>query len=270
MGVESINQIKDRYLKNEKLIKKSYNMDYKKKIQSSTYDIFKFLENKEILQTIKNEYNKFNKEFILTVPPDDVHKKNLWKFIPLICSDSHNITVNRNKIDFIKYFKKTVNIFRKNVPEKQLDNILMVGFSILKPTCKLDYHTGYFNNLPHNSIFRVHYPVNIPDDKDGEIYIELYENENEPGYGPPKYECTEKHVWKEGKLFIFDDSFKHCAVNNTTQDRVIIIIDFYIDNTLNKYYSIDCPVTGKKEKIKDIGKIFFKDLIDNYSQRGST
>jgi hypothetical protein len=222
------------------------------------------------LKTVKEEYAKFNTDYILTVPPDDVHKENLWKFIPLICNDTHDITVNGVKVNFLEKFKKTISIIKKNLTEEEQKNILMTGFSILKPTCKLDYHTGYFNNLPHNSIFRIHLPVNIPKQNGDEIYIELFENKNEVGYGEPLYECTEKHVWKEGKLFIFDDSHKHCAVNNTKEDRVIIIIDYYIDNILNKFYHIECPVTGKKENIKRIGEIFFEDLIENYSKRSST
>jgi hypothetical protein len=270
MMVDDINQIKERYIRGEKTIKKSYNMSYKNQLKTKIYDIFKFLEKEEALKIIKKEYEKFNTDFILTVPPDDVHKKNLWKFIPLICNESHNITVNGSKIDFLKNFKNTISLIKDNLPENEYKNILMTGFSILKPTCKLDYHTGYFNNLPHNSIFRIHLPVNIPKQEGEEIYIELFENENENGYGKPLYECTEKHTWKEGELFIFDDSFKHCAVNNTKEDRVIIIIDYYIDNTLNKFYHIECPVTGKKENIKRIGEIFFSDLIENYSKRGST
>ena len=38
---------------------------------------------------------------------------------------------------------------------------------------------------------------------------------------------THTHVWEEGKLFAFDDSFEHEAWNRSTRERVVLIFESF-------------------------------------------
>ena len=78
-----------------------------------------------------------------------------------------------------------------------------VMFSLLKAGARIEPHTGMFNTR-----LVCHLPLIVP-----------------PG-------CTfrvgnEVREWKEGELFIFDDTIEHEAWNNGSEDRVVLIFDIW-------------------------------------------
>lgn len=78
-----------------------------------------------------------------------------------------------------------------------------VMFSLLKAGARIEPHTGMFNTR-----LVCHLPLIVP-----------------PG-------CTfrvgnEVREWKEGELFIFDDTIEHEAWNNGGEDRVVLIFDIW-------------------------------------------
>ena len=64
---------------------------------------------------------------------------------------------------------------------------------------------------PYNGILRYHLGLIIPKDKDN-CFIMINNN---------------KHVWSEGKDFLFDDTMIHHVENNTDEYRVILFIDIH-------------------------------------------
>jgi aspartyl/asparaginyl beta-hydroxylase (cupin superfamily) len=78
-----------------------------------------------------------------------------------------------------------------------------VMFSLLKAGARILPHTGMFNTR-----LVCHLPLIVPD------------------------KCTfrvgnEVRPWREGKLFIFDDTIEHEAWNDSTEDRVVLIFDIW-------------------------------------------
>jgi aspartyl/asparaginyl beta-hydroxylase (cupin superfamily) len=78
-----------------------------------------------------------------------------------------------------------------------------VMFSLLKAGARIERHTGMFNTR-----LVCHLPLIVP----------------------PK--CTfrvgnEVREWREGKLFIFDDTIEHEAWNDSGEDRVVLIFDIW-------------------------------------------
>jgi len=78
-----------------------------------------------------------------------------------------------------------------------------VMFSLLKAGARIEPHTGMFNTR-----LVCHLPLIVP----------------------PK--CTfrvgnEVREWKEGQLFIFDDTIEHEAWNDSNEDRVVLIFDIW-------------------------------------------
>jgi aspartyl/asparaginyl beta-hydroxylase (cupin superfamily) len=78
-----------------------------------------------------------------------------------------------------------------------------VMFSLLKADARIEPHTGMFNTR-----LVCHLPLIVP----------------------PK--CTfrvgnEVREWREGKLFIFDDTIEHEAWNDSEEDRVVLIFDIW-------------------------------------------
>jgi aspartyl/asparaginyl beta-hydroxylase (cupin superfamily) len=78
-----------------------------------------------------------------------------------------------------------------------------VMFSLLKAGARIEPHTGMFNTR-----LVCHLPLIVP----------------------PK--CTfrvgnEVREWREGKLFVFDDTIEHEAWNDSDEDRVVLIFDIW-------------------------------------------
>ena len=78
-----------------------------------------------------------------------------------------------------------------------------VMFSLLKAGARIEGHTGMFNTR-----LVCHLPLIVPRDCTFRVGNEVRE-------------------WREGKLFIFDDTIEHEAWNDSDEDRVVLIFDIW-------------------------------------------
>jgi aspartate beta-hydroxylase len=96
-------------------------------------------------------------------------------------------------------------------------------FSVLTPGTHILPHRGVTN-----SRLVVHLPLIVPDD------------------------CAivvggETHVWQEGRVMIFDDTFEHEAWNRSAQTRGVLILDVwnpYLDDAERDALSLLVPAIG--------------------------
>ena len=78
-----------------------------------------------------------------------------------------------------------------------------VMFSLLKAGARIEPHTGMFNTR-----LVCHLPLIVPPNCTFRVGNEVRE-------------------WREGKLFIFDDTIEHEAWNDSNEDRVVLIFDIW-------------------------------------------
>lgn len=76
-------------------------------------------------------------------------------------------------------------------------------FSILAPGVHLKKHRG-----PTKAIFTYHLGLIVPEPRE-RCYIELEGN---------------RHLWREGKSLVFDDTWQHQVRNDTDRDRVVLLL----------------------------------------------
>ncbi len=77
------------------------------------------------------------------------------------------------------------------------------GFSIMEPGCKIEPHVGYTNKVLRGHLALYSNPV---------AALQVGE---------------EVRTWKEGEIFVFDDTTLHSAWNRGSSKRVILLFDFY-------------------------------------------
>ncbi len=87
----------------------------------------------------------------------------------------------------------------------KVPNLQSAWFSILGPNYHIPPHRGVTKG-----ILRVHLGVKIPKDRE-RCYINIDDS---------------RQVWKDGELFVFDDTYVHEVYNNTDEERVILLFDF--------------------------------------------
>jgi len=85
---------------------------------------------------------------------------------------------------------------------QSIPGMTMAGFSALAPGTRLRPHTGYSNR-----VLRCHLGLIIPNS------------------------CAIRvgdatHFWEEGKCLVFDDTYEHSAWNDSTETRIVLLIDF--------------------------------------------
>jgi ornithine lipid ester-linked acyl 2-hydroxylase len=78
-------------------------------------------------------------------------------------------------------------------------------FSILYPGTRIPPHRG-----PYNGVLRLHLAIIVPQEKE-KCRIRV---------------GNKTRYWEEGKCLVFDDTYEHEVLNDTTQLRVILFIDF--------------------------------------------
>ncbi len=88
---------------------------------------------------------------------------------------------------------------------EQVPNLQTAWFSILSPRFHIPAHRGVTK-----SIIRCHLGLIVPKDREN---------------------CTiriEDQIvqWKEGEAFVFDDTYDHEVLNDTDEDRVVLLFDF--------------------------------------------
>jgi beta-hydroxylase len=128
-----------------------------------------------------------------------------------VSPDQWRISKEKNWRTFILYgFRKRMNKNCTMAPVttrllEQVPNLQTAWFSILAPGYHIPPHTGVTKG-----IVRAHLGLIVPKD-----------NEH----------CRLRvadviKVWKEGELFVFDDTFEHEVWNDTEEERVILLFDF--------------------------------------------
>jgi beta-hydroxylase len=122
-----------------------------------------------------------------------------WDVAPLMIG---GVTIERNR-----RFPFLMNLVNN------IDGIMSVSFSLLKPDTHIVPHKGYDDYS--EKVLRYHMGIIIPD---GDVGIRV---ENEV------------RTWQEGKSFVFDDYMVHEAWNYTEENRIVLIIDFLRDNNNN-------------------------------------
>lgn len=118
-----------------------------------------------------------------------------WKVIPLMA--------------FSKWSESNIKKYNKTYKElSKIKGLITAGFSKLGPDTSLEFHKGW---APlSNNVLRCHLGIRVPDGrcriivKDGDI----------------EYRYQKGDQW-----LIFDDSLEHSADNNSTEDRVVLILD---------------------------------------------
>lgn len=88
---------------------------------------------------------------------------------------------------------------------QSIPNVYIAGFSILRAGAVIHPHEGYTGD-----VWRSHLGLICPQG----AWIKVGD---------------ETHHWKEGEWFVFDDTITHEAHNESNEDRVILIVDFYKD-----------------------------------------
>lgn len=132
-----------------------------------------------------------------------------------ISSDQKRISIGSNWRTFILYgFGQPATKNVKQAPEtarllSQVPNLQSAWFSILAPGYHIPPHRG-----PSKSYVTCHLGLIVPKD-----------------YG----NCTlrvgdEICIWREGKLFVFDDTYEHEVHNNTDEERVVLL--FHVDRPM--------------------------------------
>ena len=131
-------------------------------------------------------------------PETDLYKENSWSIIPFIAFGK-NVTTNCNKYPKIHAMLKKIN------PETAL-------LSKMNAHTKLKTHRGWAQLS--NRILRCHYGVVVPKKK-----CKMVVN-------------GEEQYIENDKIIVFDDSLPHYAENNSSNERIVLIIDmkrpFYV------------------------------------------
>lgn len=107
-----------------------------------------------------------------------------------------------------------------------IPEIISCDFSFMEPNTHILPHKGYTK-----MVLRCHLPLIVPCEEKCAIRV-----------------GEETHVWKEGELVVFDDSFEHEAWNKSDEKRVVLMFD--IPNP-NWPYSADEISAYKIDKMDD-------------------
>lgn len=84
-----------------------------------------------------------------------------------------------------------------------IPEIISCDFSFMEPNTHILPHKGYTK-----MVLRCHLPLIVPSGEKCVIRV-----------------GEETHVWKEGELVVFDDSFEHEAWNKSDEKRVVLMFD---------------------------------------------
>lgn len=85
---------------------------------------------------------------------------------------------------------------------QSVPGVFIAGFSILQPGAVIEPHVGYTDR-----VLRSHLGLRT----NGHAFIEV---------------GGERRHWRDGELFVFDDTASHHAANPGDTDRVIFLLDF--------------------------------------------
>ena len=86
----------------------------------------------------------------------------------------------------------------------RIPNVELALFSILAPGARIPRHSGISKGL-----LRCHLALKVPRDREKVVM---------------HVGSTQVH-WEEGRAVVFDDTYKHAVVNDTDEERVVLLID---------------------------------------------
>lgn len=98
---------------------------------------------------------------------------------------------------------------------KSLDFLSLAVYSLFRSEAVVFPHVGFQLKVP---VYRVHLPLIVPQPaKEGSIVLEE--------------DCwirvgNETRLWEKNKLLVFDDRVEHETQNNTSGDRLVLLMDF--------------------------------------------
>lgn len=258
--------VKRRWMKNRQTIDSSHNTTIQQLIYKKILRKFDSIQSDDNFNQIRREFLKFNDNYFASVPTDDVQIHKLWRFWP-ISEKLSNIQINGKEYSSVEFFKNTYNIVKNIDMSTDHQGVLGMGISVLRPDCKLNAHTGYHNNMPHNCVFRMHLPLSVPSSDHEMCGLSLYENLDEPGYGPAVTQPTRSITWKEQELIVFDDSYKHMAWNKTSKSRAILMIDYIDNNLLVDRLTGESPLTHEVESVEQLARGWHEFFITELHER---
>ncbi|MBM08558.1 MAG: hypothetical protein CMF69_03140 [Magnetovibrio sp.] len=199
----------------------------------------------------------------------------LWNYLPLKTKSKSNWTNDimiKKNIDFLeKKYNIIKNIYDKHICEMKehpenltslskgaWSRISLYGINDweekfngkiiddIKSNFRIAYNHGlvFFSKTSPNTKIKAHYGSS-------NLRIRLHLGI----YVPDKYNTimnvsNDKLYWEEGKVIAFDDSFYHSSENNSSLDRIVLIIDIF-----NPYLSDDECLFLRNETLKNLGKI---------------
>lgn len=165
-------------------------------LDNKKFDWVPLVEEKHLL--IKAEYEGVNQPELtpdiseISVEQQKVVEQTRWKFFPMYI---YGNPIQKN-LDLCPETAKVL----QNIP-----NLTTAFFSILQPGTFIKEHRGAYKGY-----LRFHLGVDIPEEYD-KCGIKILEN---------------TYHWSNGKGIIFDDTFLHEAWNNSSQNRVVLYVDF--------------------------------------------
>ena len=175
--------------------------DYKKVYpELESINKFKNQINIEIKNLIENQWIEWPEKYLYNIN----NKANLddsWKIIPLY---GFGIWCNQ-------YVDRLPSIFTFL---KGLKGLKLAIISKLKPFTKLEPHQGW--GFHSNNVLRCHYGLILSDNL-SDSWIGVMDSYDSTNYLKVSHKLND---W-----IIFDDSKTHFAVNNTDQERIVLIID---------------------------------------------
>jgi len=177
---------------------------YNSKIKTPAYlDLNKYFPDYKILEENWEEIKQEVENVIRS-------KKSLPKFHEVDDGQSYisdNDGISWSLINLLIYnlwHKKNVDLFPKTSSIlKNLSGVKSAYFSILDAGKHIPPHKG-----PYKGIIRYQLALSVP--KEGECKI-IVDNKD--------------YFWEEGKSVLFDDTYTHEVINNTSKSRVALLLD---------------------------------------------
>jgi len=167
--------------------------------------------------TIDNSYFPFLKEFTENWEIIQAEAQEVLKFreaIPgfqEISPDQYRLAKEQNWKTFVLYgfgerLEKNASLAPKTAEIlERVPNLQTAMFSILAPGYHIPAHKGVTKG-----ILRSHIGLIIPQDRE-KCRIRVDDTIT---------------AWKEGEIFVFDDTYEHEVWNDTDEERVILLFDF--------------------------------------------
>lgn len=185
---------------------------------------------------VKAEFQNVNKHF--DIPAYHEVDKRVY-------SISGKIEQNLKwKVFLLYYSGETPDLAKELCPKtcdllKGIPNIYKVFFSVLEPGKSIPSHHG-----PYRGYLRYHLGLKVPKNSPPCIRIK-----------------DEVYEWKEQESILFDDTWEHEVINNSKQERVVLIMDIlrplpFLPKQINRFILNFLLKKARVNKVlKDVTKL---------------